>query len=74
MIHSQDPNFRNHTSFTADLASWHRTKLIEDFVNENELDFLLLGPYGYRLAVAELFFNMLKSTNLRDCQLKTSKK
>ena len=63
-LREEDPDFRSKVVLVVDGCAFHKGQAVRNFVRDNQLPYLLMGPYGYASSVCELYWAALKSTNL----------
>ena len=71
---SEDRSWRTNTVLLIDGAPYHRSDTVRDFLRKSKAKVVLSAPYSYEAAPVELFFSMLKRTNLNPSRVSTGKK
>ena len=74
LLEEEDPGFREHTILQFDGAAYHRSAETRNYFANMGIKTIIAGPYGYKIAPAEIFFAALKSTNLNPDMIQTGKK
>ena len=69
-----DANFAANTVLLLDGATYHKSRLVREYIRRNKLLYMVSGPYSYQAAPAELYFSQLKRTNLNRAFERASKK
>ena len=70
----EDNSWKKNTVILVDGASYHHSEPVRDFICKAKVTFILSAPYSYETAPIELFFHLLKKTNLNPNRLATGKK
>jgi transposase len=67
-------NWRRHTVVLADNAPYHTSRETLQMFEDLQIPVMFTGPYSYDVCPCELFFALLKSTDINPRQLATGKK
>ena len=73
-LSSEEHSWKENTVILVDGASYHHTESVRDFICKSRVTFVLSAPYSYETAPIELFFHLLKRTNLNPNRLAAGKK
>ena len=73
-LSAEDRTWKNNTVIVVDGASYHASEPVRDFICKARVTFVLSAPYSYETAPIELFFHLLKRTNLNPNRKSTGKK
>ena len=68
-----DPDYRDKTVFLADGASYHTDKKSLDFMKLLGWNFVISAPYSYEAAAIEMYFSLVKSTDMNSQGLPAGK-
>ena len=71
---TEDRQWKQNTVVLVDGATYHRSDAVREFLRKSKVRAVLSVPYSYETAPIELFFSLLKRTNLNPARLKTGKK
>lgn len=63
-LDSQDPQWRVDTIIMLDNAQYHRGVFITEKMSRLRIPILYLGPYHFKLAPIEMFFNYIKNRDI----------
>ena len=72
-IDKQNPHWRNGTILAWDGAAYHRAKGTKEMLKRLNVPIMMLGPYSYDAAPAELFFSAFKSDDVNPNKIPMSK-
>jgi len=73
-LSQEDKNWKQQTVLLLDGAKYHVDEEVVDYFRKSSLQVVVSAPYSYEAAPIELFFNLLKRTNLNSGRLPTGKK
>ena len=73
-LSKEERSWKENTIILIDGASYHHTDNVRDFISKTGVKVVLSAPYSYEGAPIEMFFHLLKSTNLNPNRISTGKK
>ena len=73
-LSSEDRHWKSKTLILFDGAKYHLSGSVKDFLVKSKVKAILSAPYSYDTAPIELFFSLLKRTNLNPNRLSSGKK
>ena len=71
---TEDKNWKQNTVMLVDGASYHSSDPVREFISKSKIMVILSSAYSYDGAPVEMFFHLLKMTNLNSKRLATGKK
>ena len=74
MLDAENKKWRKDTVIIWDGASYHTSKRTKSLCETLKIPLMVLGPYSYDMAPAELLFAKLKSTDLHPGEIAVGKK
>ena len=71
---TEERTWKENTVVLVDGASYHQSEQVRNFIRQTKVKAVLSAPYAYDGAPIEMFFHLLKRTNLNPDRLKVGKK
>ena len=71
---SEDRSWKENTVILIDGASYHHSDSVRGYIHKAKVKAVLTAPYSYDGTPIEMFFHLLKKTNLNPNRLSTGKK
>ena len=73
-LSTEDRSWKENTVLLFDSASYHSADMVRNFICKSKVKAVLSAPYAYDGAPIEMFFHLLKRTNLNPNKLPTGKR
>ena len=64
LLQAKYPDWRSRIVIVLDNATYHKSKDMLEFFDNQKIPVMFLGPYQFSLAPVEKFFNIIKSQDL----------
>ena len=73
-LETDNPNWRSNTIFLLDVACYHTSEEMREYLRKMEAPLIYSGPYSYSAAPIERMFSALKLGDLNPDRISTGKR